>query len=178
MKLFFLSTSWTYLWDERWPSACYNNCTTFTIPIQLSKKEFVSAFYVSTLLTNEKSSHRAAAGRKWKNKFRKSVRAVVFNPTCVSIIFSPSWPSVETAGSLDVGTICSALVAVVAGGCSIVMIILQSVWTLAPLIATHHPFSRGYLHLSTICSWWLWCQPQFSWGRRGEAPLQNAIYIN
>ena len=31
------------------------------------KKEFVSAFYVSTLSTNEKSAHRAAAGRKWKN---------------------------------------------------------------------------------------------------------------
>ena len=27
------------------------------------KKEFVSAFYVSTLSTNEKSLHRAAAGR-------------------------------------------------------------------------------------------------------------------
>ena len=65
--------------------ACYHNCTTFTKPIQLLKKEFVSAFYVSTLSTNEKSSHRAAAGRKWKNKFRKSVRAVVFNPSCVSI---------------------------------------------------------------------------------------------
>ena len=62
--------------------ACYHKCTTFTKPIQLSKKEFVSAFYVST---NEKSSHRAAAGRKWKNKFRKSVRAVVFNQTCASI---------------------------------------------------------------------------------------------
>ena len=40
---------------------------TFTKPMQLLKKEFVSAFYVSTLSTNEKSSHRAAAGRKWKN---------------------------------------------------------------------------------------------------------------
>lgn len=49
------------------------------------KTEFFLAFYVSTLSTNEKSSHRAAAGRKWKNKFRKSVWAVVFNPTCVSI---------------------------------------------------------------------------------------------
>ena len=42
--------------------------------------------YVLTLSTNEKSSHRAAAGRKWKNKFRKGVRAVVFNPTCASIM--------------------------------------------------------------------------------------------
>ena len=64
---------------------CYHNCTTFTKPIQLLKTEFVSAFYISTLSTNEKSSHRAAAGRKWKNKFRKSVRAVVFNPSCVSM---------------------------------------------------------------------------------------------
>ena len=68
-----------------WSHTCYHNCTTFTKPIQLSKKEFVSAFYVLTLSTNEKSSHRAAAGRKWKNKFRKSVRAVVFYPSCVSI---------------------------------------------------------------------------------------------
>ena len=72
--------------------SCYHNCTTYTKPIQLSKKEFVSAFYVLTLSTNEKSSHRAAAGRKWKNKFRKSVRAVVFNPTCVSIYnLSMAW---------------------------------------------------------------------------------------
>ena len=63
-------------------TTCYHNCTTFTKPIQLyKKKNFFSAFYVSILSTNEKSSHRAAAGRKWKNKFRKSVRAVVFNPT-------------------------------------------------------------------------------------------------
>ena len=53
-------------------------CTTFTKPIQLIFKKIVSAFYVSTL--------SAAAGRKWENKFRKSVRAVVFNPTCASII--------------------------------------------------------------------------------------------
>ena len=33
-------------------NSCYHNCTTFTKPIQLSKKEFVSAFYVSTLSTN------------------------------------------------------------------------------------------------------------------------------
>ena len=65
--------------------ACYHNCTTFTKPIQLSKKEFVLAFYVLRLSTNEKSSHRAAEGRKWKNKFRKSVGAVVFNQTCASI---------------------------------------------------------------------------------------------
>ena len=64
---------------------CYHNYTTFTKPIQLSKKEFVSEFYGLTLSTNEKSSHRAAAWRKLKNKFRKSVRAVVFNPTSVSI---------------------------------------------------------------------------------------------
>ena len=55
-------------------ASCYHICTTFTIPIQLLTKEFVSAFYVSTLSTNEKSSHRAAAWRKWKNKFRTSVR--------------------------------------------------------------------------------------------------------
>merc|ERR1712155_428938 len=70
---------------SRYFQPCYHNCTTCTKPIQLSKKEFVSAFYVLTLSTNEKSSHRAAEGRKWKNKFRKSVRAVVFYPTCVSI---------------------------------------------------------------------------------------------
>ena len=64
---------------------CYHKCKTFTKQIQPFKKEFVLAFYVSTLSTNEKSSHKAAAGRKWKNKLRKSVRAVVFNPTCVSI---------------------------------------------------------------------------------------------
>ena len=33
-------------------------------------KEFVWAFYVSTLSTNYKLSHRAAAGRKWKKKIR------------------------------------------------------------------------------------------------------------
>ena len=60
-------------WDHK--------CTTFTKPIQCLKKGFVSAFYVSTQSTNEKSLHRAAAGRKWKNKFRNSVRAVVFNPS-------------------------------------------------------------------------------------------------
>ena len=65
-------------WDHK--------CTTFTKPIQCLKKGFVSAFYVSTQSTNEKSLHRAAAGRKWKNKFRNSVRAVVFNPTCASIM--------------------------------------------------------------------------------------------
>jgi len=43
---------------------CNHDCTTFTKPIQLLKKEFVLAFYVSTLSTDEKSSHRAAAGRK------------------------------------------------------------------------------------------------------------------
>ena len=58
-------------------------------------KEFVSAFHVSTLSTNEKSWHRAAAGRKWKNTFRKSVRAVVFNLTCVSI-YNLSMPTSRT----------------------------------------------------------------------------------
>ena len=77
--------SFIILRDGNGGNSCYHKCTTFTKPIQLLKKEFVSAFYVSILLTNEKSSHRAAEGRKWKNKFRKSVRAVVFNPTCVSI---------------------------------------------------------------------------------------------
>ena len=32
---------------------------------------------------------QSSCRRKWKNKFRKSVRAVVINPTCVSIIISP-----------------------------------------------------------------------------------------
>ena len=41
---------------------------------------------------------QSSCRRKWKNKFRKSVRAVVFNPTCVSIYnlsmllgHSPDW---------------------------------------------------------------------------------------
>ena len=52
---------------------------------------FDLAFYVSTLSTNEKSWHRAAAGRIWKNEFRKTVRAIIFNPTCASIIYIHPW---------------------------------------------------------------------------------------
>ena len=61
-------------------ASCVHRCMTFTKPIQLFKSECDSAFYVSTLSTNEKSWHRAAAGGN-----RKSVRAIVFNPTFVSI---------------------------------------------------------------------------------------------
>ena len=44
------------------PDPCVHKCTTFTKPIQLFKSEFDVAYYVSTLSTNEKSWHRAAAG--------------------------------------------------------------------------------------------------------------------
>ena len=102
------------------PYSCYHKCTTFSKQSSFQKKEFVSAFYVSTLSTNEKSSHRAAAGRKWKNKFRKSVGAVVFNQTCASIynlsmIPSEMHPSTgswrvgkaASSSSVDFKTICS-----------------------------------------------------------------------
>ena len=43
------------------PDPCVHKCTTFTKPIQLFKSEFDVAYYVSTLSTNEKSWHSAAA---------------------------------------------------------------------------------------------------------------------
>ena len=70
-----------------WTKAGVHKCTPFTNQFTCFHKEYESAFNVSTLSTNEQSSQRAAAGRKWKNKFRKSVRAIVFNPTCASIIY-------------------------------------------------------------------------------------------
>ena len=63
-----------------------HKCTTFTKPIQLFLKWIcLGILCFNTVNQWEKSSHRVAAGRKWKNKFRKSVGAVVFNQTCASI---------------------------------------------------------------------------------------------
>ena len=50
--------------SERQAYTQCHRCKTFTKPIQLFKSEFNSAFYISALSTNQKSSHRAAAGRK------------------------------------------------------------------------------------------------------------------
>ena len=47
----------------------------------LARGQFISCFF-----------YFFGSGRKWKSKFRKSVRAVVFNKTCVSIIYIHASP--------------------------------------------------------------------------------------
>ena len=57
------------------------------------KKEFVSAFYVSTLSTNRKSSHSAAADRKWKNSEKVSGQSSSIQLVSPYIIFP--WHGVQ-----------------------------------------------------------------------------------
>ena len=81
----------------QWP--CGHNCTTFTKPIHRFWWEFDSAFYVSTLSTNEKSWHRAAAGRKWKKNHKKSSSNQLVSP----FIISPwSWAKFMAAHIWDI----------------------------------------------------------------------------
>ena len=64
------------------PKPCYHNCTTFTKSIQLLKKNLSRHFMFQHCQPMRNHHTEQLQGG---NKFRKSVRAVVFNPTCVSI---------------------------------------------------------------------------------------------